>query len=114
VLDETNDQIYIFFQENTWAPYGAIYMKVADAYNPIFNPDNLGQQIITGTDGSSFIDPQRPPIMWATSPTITSCSSPKARPTTRFGTTIFNWEPIIWSPDQSRPKDGQINQFTPL
>ena len=60
VLDETNDQIYIFFQENTWTPYGAIYMKVADADNPIFNPDNLGQQIITGTDGSSFIDPQRP------------------------------------------------------
>ncbi len=61
VLDETNDQIYIFYQEDTHNPEGQIYMKVFDTHNPVFDPTSLGEMIMQGNVAShDFFDPQSP------------------------------------------------------
>jgi hypothetical protein len=59
-LDETSDQIYILYQQKT-SPYGDIYMKVANAANPVFDLNGLGTVILEGTSsGDRFLDPQGP------------------------------------------------------
>ncbi|WP_316354888.1 beta strand repeat-containing protein [Devosia sp.] len=60
VLDETNDQIYVFYQESTSNPEGQIYMKVFDTDNPVFDPEDLGTLIMEGPGSDDFLDPQSP------------------------------------------------------
>ena len=59
-LDETNGLIYIMYQQKM-SPFGDIYMKVADADNPVFDPANIGTKVIDGTSSSDvFTNPQGP------------------------------------------------------
>lgn len=60
VLDETNDQIYVFYQESTSNPEGQIYMKVFDTANPVFDPEDLGILVMEGPGSQDFLDPQSP------------------------------------------------------
>ncbi|MEO8685686.1 MAG: hypothetical protein ABI414_12705, partial [Devosia sp.] len=60
VLDETHDQIYLFYQEDTHTPEGSIYMKIIDTHNPTFDPTSLGVVILENANNSNFIDPQTP------------------------------------------------------
>ncbi len=61
VFDETNDLIYIFYQQATHDPEGHIYMKIFDPDAPFFDPTSLGVQIMVGTNGAhDFLDPQVP------------------------------------------------------
>lgn len=60
VLDDTNDQIYVFYQESTSNPEGQIYMKVFDTHNPVFDPEDLGILVMEGPGSDDFLDPQSP------------------------------------------------------
>ncbi|SDG17401.1 Ig-like domain-containing protein [Pelagibacterium luteolum] len=61
VLDHTNDRLFIYYQESTSDPEGAVFLKVTDADNPTFDSDDIGMMILQGTNAShDMLDPQRP------------------------------------------------------
>lgn len=61
VLDDTHNDLYIFYQEHTTGNTGSIYMKEVDTDNLSFNPASLGTKILTtGSSLLDLVDPQGP------------------------------------------------------
>ena len=61
VYDEDNEQIYVFYQENTNRPYGDIHFKVSSAAELSFDASSPGTKIMTSSrDGENMSDPQTP------------------------------------------------------
>jgi len=61
VFDETNQDLYVFYQKNVNNPYGDVYAKKTDIGDLIFNPTDLGTRVLqTYSTTEDFIDPQMP------------------------------------------------------
>ncbi|MBM6595652.1 hypothetical protein [Microvirga pudoricolor] len=58
VLDDTNNELYIFYQDHTGSPKDIYYKKVSTG-NLTFNPSDLGS-VALSSPGLAFTDPQLP------------------------------------------------------
>jgi len=58
VLDESNHELYVFYQDHTGSPQD-IYFKKASTTNLSFDPTSLGSKVISSA-GLAFTDPQLP------------------------------------------------------
>jgi len=58
VLDESNHELYVFYQDHTGSPQD-IYFKKASTTNLSFDPASLGHKVISSA-GLAFTDPQLP------------------------------------------------------
>jgi hypothetical protein len=59
--DEDNDNVFVFYQENTSRPYGDIHFKMASVDDLAFDALHPGVRILASTrSGESMADPQMP------------------------------------------------------
>lgn len=61
VLDDTNQEIYVFYQAGGRKPYNGVFAKITNIGKPAFNSNELGAAILrSGDSGGKMIDPQGP------------------------------------------------------
>ncbi|MDB5593896.1 MAG: hypothetical protein JWM36_857, partial [Hyphomicrobiales bacterium] len=60
VVDDTNDRVFIFYQQNVVDPYGSIYMKSSSAAQLSFQSADLGTKVMQTYSNQDLIDPQGP------------------------------------------------------
>lgn len=61
VLDDTNEEIYVFYQAGARKTYNGVFAKITNIGKPAFNSTELGAPILrSGELGGRMIDPQGP------------------------------------------------------
>jgi len=60
VVDDTNDEIYVFYDQHVYDPYGSIYMKKSAADHLLFNATDPGTLVLQSYSANDVVDPQGP------------------------------------------------------